>query len=39
MNKKKYNRAENHFLKGFAIGAAFCGSVALLLLIVMWILL
>ena len=36
MNKKDLRSKNNHFIKGYAIGAAFSGSVALILLIVLW---
>ena len=35
-NKNKVTR--KHFLRGFIIGATFCGFIALILLIVIWIL-
>lgn len=38
MNTKEFKTTRKHFFKGFAIGAAFCGSIALILLIIIWIL-
>ena len=34
MNKKQGYK--NHFLKGYFIGVAFCGTVSILLLIALW---
>ncbi len=36
MNKKEIKSTKKHFFKGYAIGIAFCGSVALILLTVLW---
>lgn len=37
MKKVKNNLPIKNFLKGYIIGAAFCGGVALMLLIALWI--
>lgn len=34
---EKTKKSKRYFFKGYVIGAAFCGAVAILLLIVLWI--
>ena len=36
MNKKNFKNVKKYFLKGYAIGIAFSGTVALILLSVLW---
>ena len=36
MSKNNFKTSKKYFVKGYAIGVAFCGSVALILLIVLW---
>lgn len=36
MNKRKNKKLGKCFLKGYFIGAAFCGAVSILLLIALW---
>ena len=37
MKLTKNNQTKKYFIKGYIIGAAFCGTVALMLLIALWI--
>lgn len=38
MNKNNVKASKRSFIKGYVIGATFCGAVALILLIVLWML-
>ena len=37
MKKQKKQKTKKYFIKGYVIGASFCGAVALILLIALWI--
>ena len=39
MNKRAKKSTQKQFLTGFLIGISFCGAVAIMLLIILWILL
>ena len=36
MNKRKNKKTGKYFLKGYFIGATFCGAVSILLLTALW---
>lgn len=37
MDKKAFFENKNYFIKGFAVGILFCGSIAFTLFLVLWI--